>query len=101
MREVDWIVSGRTRSRACPVRTCVGCRRRAAKNDLLRIAVVEGVIVLDQRGTLAGRGAYLHPDSGCLDLAARRRAFARAFRQPGPFELTDVRQQMERIAEVR
>ncbi|MER5522955.1 DUF448 domain-containing protein, partial [Streptomyces sp. NPDC002763] len=30
-------MSGRTHAGACPERTCVGCRKRAAKNDLLRI----------------------------------------------------------------
>jgi predicted RNA-binding protein YlxR (DUF448 family) len=30
-----------------------------------------------------GRGAYLHPDSVCLALAERRRAFGRALRTAG------------------
>jgi predicted RNA-binding protein YlxR (DUF448 family) len=41
-----------------------------------------GTCVPDHRGTLPGRGAYLHPDLACLDLALRRRAFARAFKSP-------------------
>ncbi|WP_449345643.1 DUF448 domain-containing protein, partial [Streptomyces narbonensis] len=32
-------MSGRTQARVCPERTCVGCRERAAKGDLLRIVV--------------------------------------------------------------
>ncbi|WP_371503304.1 YlxR family protein [Kitasatospora sp. NBC_00374] len=73
-------MSGRTHVRACPERTCVGCRKRAAKHELLRVVAVEGVCVPDPRGTLPGRGAHLHPEPGCLDLAVRRRAFPRAFR---------------------
>jgi len=30
-----------------------------------------------------GRGAHLHPDSACLALAERRRAFGRALRVTG------------------
>ncbi|MFD5425753.1 YlxR family protein [Streptomyces sp. NPDC127084] len=91
-------MSGRTHARACPERTCVGCRERAAKSELLRIVAVEGVCVPDYRGTLPGRGAYLHPASVCLDLAVRRRAFPRAFKVQGPLETTDVRQVVEKTA---
>jgi uncharacterized protein len=68
-----------------PVRTCVGCRRRAAKHELLRVTVgsdTDGqpVVVPDPRGTAPGRGAHLHPTSECYELAVRRKAFARALR---------------------
>ncbi|WP_347814100.1 YlxR family protein [Actinomadura sp. 7K507] len=80
--------------RAVPVRTCAGCRIRTAKSDLLRLVVVEGVIVPDPRGRLPGRGAHLHPDLGCLDLAERRRAFPRAFRVPGPLDAGALRERL-------
>ena len=71
----------------------MGCRKRAAKSDLLRIVMVEdegsekGVrLVPDPRGTLPGRGAYVHPALVCLDMAVRRRAFLRAFRARGPLD---------------
>ncbi|WP_242619751.1 YlxR family protein [Actinomadura fibrosa] len=64
----------------------MGCRVCTAKSDLLRLVVVEGEIVPDPRGRLPGRGAHLHPDLECLDLAERRRAFPRAFRLPGPLD---------------
>ncbi|TWF97675.1 hypothetical protein FHX73_111466 [Kitasatospora viridis] len=86
------MVSGRTRARACPERTCVGCRKRAAKHELLRVTAVEGVCVPDPRGTLPGRGAYLHPEQSCLDLAVRRRAFSRAFRAQGALDTEPLRQ---------
>ncbi|MFG2892900.1 YlxR family protein [Streptomyces sp. Pv4-95] len=89
-------MSGRTHARACPERTCLGCRERAAKGDLLRIVAMEGECAPDPRGTLPGRGAYVHPTLVCLDLAVRRRAFPRAFRGRGPFDTTALRHHVER-----
>ena len=80
------------------MRTCIGCRARAAKSDLLRVVVkgaaeasVEASAVPDPRGRMPGRGAHLHPDPACLDLAVRRRAIGRALRYDGPLDLTEVR----------
>ncbi|MEU6215371.1 YlxR family protein [Streptomyces sp. NPDC090085] len=84
-------MSGRTQARACPERTCVGCRERAAKSDLLRIVAIEDECVPDPRGTLPGRGAYLHPAVVCLDQAVRRRAFPRALRSAGALDTVSLR----------
>jgi predicted RNA-binding protein YlxR (DUF448 family) len=66
------------------VRMCIGCRERADRSVLLRVVVaeVDGVlsVVPDPRRRQPGRGASLHPDLRCLDLAERRRAFSRALR---------------------
>ncbi|MGE5292918.1 MAG: YlxR family protein [Micromonosporaceae bacterium] len=69
------------------LRTCVGCQLREVKSGLLRLVVAGDAIVPDPRGRLPGRGAYLHPDRKCLEQAERRRAFPRAFRRPGPFDV--------------
>ncbi|MEV7440275.1 YlxR family protein [Streptomyces sp. NPDC091204] len=84
-------MSGRTQARACPERTCVGCRERAAKSDLLRIVAIEDECVPDPRGTLPGRGAYVHPAVVCLDQAVRRRAFPRALRSAGALDTAELR----------
>ncbi|WP_268234028.1 YlxR family protein [Nocardioides daphniae] len=70
---------------AGPVRTCVGCRQRTAKSELLRVVVGPGpdgrpAVVPDPAATAAGRGAHLHPTVECYELAVRRRAFSRALR---------------------
>ncbi|WP_193373966.1 YlxR family protein [Nocardiopsis salina] len=67
-----------------PVRTCVGCRTRAAKADLVRLVDDHGRVTPDTRGGMPGRGAHLHPDRRCLELAQRRRAWSRAFRTAAP-----------------
>lgn len=89
--------------RVGPMRSCVGCKMRAAKSDLLRLAVVrvdeEFRVVPDPRGERSGRGASLHPDPHCLDLAERRRAFPRAFRLPGPLDSTAVREHLNGVRE--
>jgi len=91
-------VSGRTLTPACPERTCIGCRQRAAKTELLRVAVAGDACVPDHRGTLPGRGAYLHPALACLDLAVRRRAFSRAFKRPVTPDTTELHGYVERAA---
>ena len=79
-----------------PVRTCVGCRARATKSELLRVTAGSGTdgqpaVVPDPGGTAPGRGAHLHPTTGCYDLAVRRKAFSRALRiTPGAGGLTSV-----------
>jgi predicted RNA-binding protein YlxR (DUF448 family) len=72
----------------------VGCRERAAASDLLRVVVVDGVLAVDGRRRLPGRGAHVHPDLRCVDLAERRKALPRALRHAGPFDLTVLRQQL-------
>lgn len=68
-----------------PVRTCVGCRVKAAKRELLRVVLGADrdgrpAVVPDPDGTAPGRGAHLHPSTECYDLAVRRRVFTRALR---------------------
>lgn len=66
--------------------------------ELLRVAVVDGALVLDLRRRITGRGAWIHPDLECLGRAERRRAFTRALRVPGPLDATDIRRQLELLA---
>ncbi len=77
--------------RAEPIRTCVGCRTRAARSDLVRMVAVDGELRPDVRHRMPGRGAYLHPDLACFELAERRKAFPRALRVPGPLDLGRVK----------
>jgi uncharacterized protein len=73
---------------------------RAAKDGLLRTVVVGDRCVPDPRGTLPGRGAYVHPDEACLDLAVRRRALPRAFRVQGPLDVSELRDRVRPAGQV-
>ncbi|KHL15859.1 hypothetical protein CLV56_0480 [Mumia flava] len=77
-----------------PVRTCVGCRVRADRSDLLRVVAVRGgttvVVTPDLSGSAPGRGAHLHRDQACLQLAVRRKAFGRALRVAEPVDPTPL-----------
>jgi predicted RNA-binding protein YlxR (DUF448 family) len=79
---------------SCPQRTCVGCRGRGDRSVLLRFVAARvggrSVVVPDPRRTAPGRGAWLHPDPACLDLARRRSAFGRALRIAGPVDLSGM-----------
>ena len=68
-------------------RTCVGCRRRDVRSELLRVVLERNDagehlarVVPDPALRLPGRGAWLHPTTECLDLAVRRKAFGPALR---------------------
>jgi len=69
-----------------PVRTCVGCRTRASRSLLLRVVAIDSILVLDEQASMPGRGAWVHPDRGCVETAIRRRAFVRALRVSGPLD---------------
>ena len=81
-----------------PVRTCIGCRDCTAAAELLRVVVARDSagqsveVVPDPRRCLPGRGAWVHPEPGCVALAERRRAFGRALRVSGPLDPTPVRE---------
>ncbi|WP_110852323.1 YlxR family protein [Georgenia satyanarayanai] len=74
------------------VRTCVGCRARAPRSALVRVVLAPHSprAVVDERTDAPGRGAWLHADRACLDLADRRRAFPRALRSAGPVDTAAV-----------
>ncbi len=65
-----------------PIRTCVGCRGRFPKADLVRFAATPAdILVVDSSGSQPGRGAYLCFRKKCLRLALHRRSFHRTLRR--------------------
>jgi uncharacterized protein len=86
------------------MRMCVGCRRSVPATELLRVVAAPRsdiqppgtVSVLpDPQRRAAGRGAWIHPDPGCVAQAARRKAFGRGLRVSGPTDLTPLQRYIE------
>jgi len=64
-----------------PMRTCLACRKKTGKEDLLRFVVQSGLLVKDGLQTAAGRGAYCCNNDTCLQKFVRnRKQLARGFR---------------------
>jgi hypothetical protein len=56
-----------------PIRTCVGCRQRKKKEEMIwMIQRPERVTVVDPKKPHQGRGLYLCPDDECLTMAKKR-----------------------------
>lgn len=84
-------------ARRDPERTCVGCRGRAGKGDLLRVVrSSDGMVRVDARGSAPGRGAYVHRDPACASVAIAKGALGRALRTGlGPEEAARLGRDIE------
>ena len=81
-----------------PIRTCVGCRSKGPQSDLVRLARISPIsadtpgasVVVDEKRGLPGRGAWLHPQQACLDLAVKRGTIVRGLRMSGNPDLSQI-----------
>jgi predicted RNA-binding protein YlxR (DUF448 family) len=62
-----------------PIRSCIGCGRKAPQGQLLRFAAVDGQLV--PGAGMPGRGAYTCRRLACFERAVSRRAFNRTLRR--------------------
>lgn len=63
-----------------PQRTCIGCKTKKDKKDLIRIVKdKEENIFIDRTGKANGRGAYICDDITCLEKAIKSKALQRNF----------------------
>ena len=65
------------KTKARPMRRCVGCMESKEKNQLIRVAGYEGQITIDPTGKAKGRGVYLCPDLQCFEKAQKKKAIGR------------------------
>lgn len=73
-----------------PLRQCIACREMKPKTELIRIVKTsDGKIVVDPKGKLAGRGAYICKNVECLNLAKKKKSFERTFETKMSDELFD------------
>ncbi len=91
------------RKRHVPQRTCVGCREKLEKRNLIRVVRSPEGVRVDLNGKVSGRGAYLHDRVSCWEqglngalakalktnLGLEEQEALRAFMLTLPAEITD------------
>jgi len=55
------------RQRHMPERSCVACREKRDKKELIRLVSNGGIVKIDNKGKEVGRGAYLCPIRECWE----------------------------------
>jgi predicted RNA-binding protein YlxR (DUF448 family) len=68
------------RQRHVPERSCIACREKGAKRELIRLVSRAGVVEIDHKGKEAGRGAYLCPLRECWDIGLKGNRLEHALR---------------------
>jgi predicted RNA-binding protein YlxR (DUF448 family) len=77
------------------VRTCLGCNERDLKSAFVRIAAMEGDVVVDAQARLGGRGGYIHAKARCLERFEQSKV--REFRSLGRKIGLDARRQITEL----
>ena len=73
-----------------PMRQCLGCREMKPKKELTRVVrAPDGTVSIDSRGKSPGRGAYVCPNTACLQKALRSKALDRSLEVEIPQEIYD------------
>ena len=76
------------KQRKVPLRKCTGCQEMKNKKELIRIVRNdEGEFLIDFTGKKSGRGAYVCPNSECIEKARKNRGFERSFKSAVPKEV--------------
>lgn len=78
-------------NRKIPMRMCSGCGEMKPKKELARVVKnKDGNVSLDLTGKLAGRGAYVCKNAGCLKKAIKARRIERSLQTKIPDEIYDM-----------
>ena len=73
-----------------PQRQCVGCRMMKNKKELIRILKTDEGIIIDDTGKKNGRGAYICPESECMQKAIKCKGLERSFKMPIPKDVYEM-----------
>lgn len=67
-----------------PMRMCIVTRERKPKKELVRFVLdrESGIVSLDPKGKVSGRGANISQSLDIFDQAVKTGAFSRAFKSP-------------------
>ena len=72
-----------------PIRMDIGTRETFPKEELLRLVVVDGQIVIDEEQNLPGRGCYLAKNPKSLEIAIKRNLITRHLHHPVSSDLIE------------
>ncbi|MGH2699935.1 MAG: YlxR family protein [Actinomycetota bacterium] len=89
-------------ARISPVRTCVACRTRRPKDELIRVTVApDGAIVAEgARARAPGRGAYVCNAPACMNRAIESGALGRALKRKD-LDRSKLRSEFRRLVDVQ
>ena len=74
-----------------PQRTCVVCRIKQDKNELIRIVKNKNnEINIDEKGKLEGKGAYICDSIDCFEKSKKTKALERALEVEIPDEIYEI-----------
>lgn len=74
-----------------PFRTCVNCRQRRPKQELVRLVRSStGDLAVDLNKIVPGRGCYLCRQEACLREAIQKKTFSRIFHAPVHAEIDEL-----------
>jgi len=66
-----------------PIRTCVGCRSKRKKEEMLRfVHTPEGIVFVRAKKGVHGRGFYLCPDILCFKMAQKKKKWSEDLSYP-------------------
>ena len=73
-----------------PLRMCIACRKMTDKKELIRFALLEDEVVLDENHKIQSRGAYICNNETCIALAKKKNALSRHFKRKVPERIYDI-----------
>lgn len=60
-----------------PTRTCVACRKKQEKNNLIRITQIDNTLKIDQNKAYPNRAIYVCKDEKCISLLFKNKGIER------------------------
>ena len=68
------------RHKHIPQRSCIACRNKKDKRELIRLVCHSGIIKIDYGGKSTGRGVYLCPTYECWEIGLKKTRLEYALR---------------------
>lgn len=73
-----------------PLRTCISCGSKQAKNNLIRVLLDENArLIIDSKGTGQGRASYVCRKNDCVGNLSKNRKLNRSLRTEKKILYTD------------